>query len=328
MPKKRTHEEAVEIANNFGFKLLDVYVNNTTPVTFYHEDCKRTFSKNFKEFLKYESKCLPCNKEEPRPNLERSYRHNPEDLVSAFNSLENTNGYIPLDLVEAYHTSKSKIRFHHDECGKEFSMSWNEFQQGHRCNCLKAVKKRLSKAEVNRQVSLIDELKFIDARYDKGKRSQVVKVIHNNCGSEYEVSLRVLQAGGIGCGNCRTSRGENAVKSALDKHGMPYNREVSFTECKNRSPLYFDFCVFISPDEYILIEFDGIQHYKESFRGGSLEKTQVNDAIKNKFCNEWKIPLIRIPYTVDLKTIKSKLAILIENVQRLSDDDSFVIIME
>ena len=328
MPTKRTHADAVEITKSFGFGLLDEYVNNLTPVTFYHNKCGRQFTKNFKEFLRYDSKCLICNKEEPRPNLERSFRNSPEALIERFNSLQDIDNYKPIDLIESYHTSKSKIRFLHSECGKEFSMSWNEFQQGHRCNCLKAIKKRLSGKEVKRQVSLFNSVTYIDSRYDKGKRGQVVKVKHNVCGNEYEVTLRTLQAGFIGCSKCRTSRGENAVLTALENLKFEYNREVSFKECKNKGLLFFDFCVYTSPEDYILIEYDGVQHFTESFNAKTLAETQRNDSIKDSFCNDWKVPLIRIPYTVDLKSIQSKLSILIENVQRLSDDDSFVVIME
>lgn len=50
----------------------------------------------------------------------------------------------------------------------------------------------------------------------------------------------------------------------------------------------------------MLIEFDGIQHFVpvERFSGlKTFKQTQWNDKIKNEFCNNNNIKLIRIKYT-------------------------------
>ena len=62
----------------------------------------------------------------------------------------------------------------------------------------------------------------------------------------------------------------------------------------------FDFCIY-NKDGTIktLLEYDGLQHFKASdFFGGekALTLTQYHDAIKNQYCEDHKIPLIRIPY--------------------------------
>ena len=50
-----------------------------------------------------------------------------------------------------------------------------------------------------------------------------------------------------------------------------------------------------------LIEYDGIQHFDKNHQFGNKEETlkniQERDKIKNNYCLEHKIPLIRIPYT-------------------------------
>lgn len=65
----------------------------------------------------------------------------------------------------------------------------------------------------------------------------------------------------------------------------------------------FDFYV---EDKY-LIEYDGETHFNSNLHGwfteDKLEAQLERDAIKNKWCKENNIPLIRIPYTI-LKYLK------------------------
>ena len=68
----------------------------------------------------------------------------------------------------------------------------------------------------------------------------------------------------------------------------------------------FDFAVFNKYNNTLLylIEFDGSQHftyfYEENNKGWNNKEnfdiTRKNDLIKNKYCFEHNIPLIRIPY--------------------------------
>ena len=67
---------------------------------------------------------------------------------------------------------------------------------------------------------------------------------------------------------------------------------------KNISYLRFDFGIYNKQGQLIkLIEFDGIQHYKEQkYFTHQLKEIQYNDNIKNKYAKEHNIPLVRIPY--------------------------------
>jgi len=76
-------------------------------------------------------------------------------------------------------------------------------------------------------------------------------------------------------------------------------------------PLPFDFYL---PEVNTCIEYDGEQHYKP-YRFSQdekyikkLEKTKQHDLIKNLYCKENGIRLIRIPYTIkDVYKFLSKL---------------------
>ena len=68
----------------------------------------------------------------------------------------------------------------------------------------------------------------------------------------------------------------------------------------------FDFAIFDNNNNLkYLIEYDGSQHFEENVRENGLgfntreayEKTHERDMIKNQWCKDNNIPLIRIPYT-------------------------------
>jgi hypothetical protein len=106
-----------------------------------------------------------------------------------------------------------------------------------------------------------------------------------------------------GCPRCNESRGEVLVRKILDKLKISYEREKKFENCKNMTYLPFDFYL---PEYNYCIEFDGIQHYKEmEFFGGkeSFEKLKINDDIKDQYCIDNNIKLIRIRYDEDIENI-------------------------
>jgi len=73
-------------------------------------------------------------------------------------------------------------------------------------------------------------------------------------------------------------------------NNIPFEIEKKFSSCKDIKELPFDFYVKSS----YLIEFDGIQHYKKDSLF-DYEYTHKHDLIKNKWCKDNNIPLIRIP---------------------------------
>lgn len=111
---------------------------------------------------------------------------------------------------------------------------------------------------------------------------------------------------GRGCPNCGESQGEKSIAKYLDKNNISYYRQHKFTDCKNIFELPFDFYI---PSIRTLIEFDGKQHYEPSeFFGGldAFKKLQLNDKIKNDYCEDNYIELVRIKY-YQLENIESHL---------------------
>jgi hypothetical protein len=106
---------------------------------------------------------------------------------------------------------------------------------------------------------------------------------------------------GFGCLACSPSSvGEERIANWLILNDISHKRQFRIKECRNNKPLPFDFAIFDKKDRLVkLIEFDGEQHFfPRDYFGGeeAFLKRQENDQIKNKFCHENKIKLIRISY--------------------------------
>lgn len=123
----------------------------------------------------------------------------------------------------------------------------------------------------------------------------------DKCGSIKSIRGISLRKGfTISCG-CIKSHGEEQIAQILTQNNIIFQREYSFPNLIYQAPLKFDFAIFhLDGSLSHLVEFDGIQHFEiNDFFGGidNFNKTQIRDNIKNMYCIENKIPLIRIKYT-------------------------------
>lgn len=120
-------------------------------------------------------------------------------------------------------------------------------------------------------------------------------------GNEIDVPIGQLTRGNTkSCGCLKSSAGEELIGKILSLYDIPFTQEQKFDTCifpdTNRLAR-FDFFI----ESSYLIEYDGEQHFKSKASGWNTEehfqKTIEHDNIKNNWCKENNIPLIRIPYT-------------------------------
>lgn len=137
------------------------------------------------------------------------------------------------------------------------------------------------------------------------------------CGKQYKVIPSQLISQKRRRGNspcscwtvCRNSKGALLIESILQDKNIKYIKEYHFLDCLSDtgSYLYFDFYL---PDYNCCIEYDGEQHfspnkkfaYSEQEAIDKFYKQQRYDKIKNQYCDDNHIKLIRIPY-YDYKNI-------------------------
>ena len=123
------------------------------------------------------------------------------------------------------------------------------------------------------------------------------------CGNKFETSISSFQNGKVRCSNCAKSisRYENEFKKFLEDKNIEFIYQYSLNQCRDILPLPFDF--YIVKDNF-LVEIDGEGHYSPcNFNQISNKKAQdafmiikKHDEIKNNFCKDNNIPLLRIPY--------------------------------
>ena len=111
---------------------------------------------------------------------------------------------------------------------------------------------------------------------------------------------------GHGCPFCNVSSGETTISIWLRQHNIEFKSQKTFEGCKNKELLKFDFYI---PSENMCIEYDGIGHFEKVNWSGkytnkqleeNLKDTKYRDDIKNKFCKNNGIKLIRINYKQNL----------------------------
>ena len=93
-----------------------------------------------------------------------------------------------------------------------------------------------------------------------------------------------------------TSLGELRILKFLENNNIEYIPQHSFPDCKYKRVLRFDFYL---PKYNLCIEFDGYHHYNENRRlvgGDSLLVIQARDNIKNEYCLNNNIGMLRIPF--------------------------------
>lgn len=180
------------------------------------------------------------------------------------------------------------------------------------CGCLQ--KEKVIEKNKRRKLDLTGQrfgmLVAIEIDNDKTKsKKETYWKCRCDCGRYVSVSLRELRRDFYGnntrhgtksCGCSSKSVGENRIKEILNKLKINYEREKTFFDLKNPKTnccLRFDFYL---PNYNVCIEYDGYPHFFTN--GGwnteeNLAKIKYRDEIKNKYCLNKKIRLIRIPYT-------------------------------
>lgn len=154
--------------------------------------------------------------------------------------------------------------------------------------------------------------------------------IYNGVGHDVVVicnkhgSFRVTPSNHItnksGCPKCYSSKGEIDVRFILNEHNIKFIEQKTFDGCISPLTGYKLRYDFFIPSQNILIEYDGIQHFKPTPIMGitqvekNFKKIQIHDKTKDEFASKSNIHLIRVPYYVDnIQTFLEDNGVLLSN---------------
>jgi signal peptidase I len=194
-------------------------------------------------------------------------------------------------LVEYKHC-KSKVKIIYNKTGEIFEQTPHLHLHRAPENIKLAVRKTTE--QFIKEANVVHDFKY---SYDKTNyiKNQIKVIITCPIHGDFEQRpLSHIQ--GNGCKCCSESRGEREIANFLTKNNILYYRQHKFTDCRNILQLPFDFYI---PSMRTIIEFDGKQHYEPIEHFGGVEnynRLKINDKIKEDYCEENYINLIRIKY--------------------------------
>lgn len=122
-----------------------------------------------------------------------------------------------------------------------------------------------------------------------------------NCGTIKSIRGISLRNGVTKSCGCIKSYGEKTISEILTQNNIIFEKEYSFKDLIYKQPLRFDFAIFNKDGSLShLVEYDGIQHFQYKNNGWNNEQNfkliQLRDNLKNKYCKDNNIKLIRISY--------------------------------
>lgn len=124
------------------------------------------------------------------------------------------------------------------------------------------------------------------------------------CDSPCDDQLFTVRADRITAGieykpGCQKSIGEARIEEILRDLHISYTAQATFDTLINPKTGKKLLCDFYLPDKNMVIEFDGRQHYQESPQWGGktrVVESMYYDGIKNDWCAQHGITMVRIPY--------------------------------
>lgn len=293
--RRKTHEQFLaefDQVTNGDYELLTNYVKNNKKIKVLHKECKHEYFVTPKNFVNNGRRCPNCFKKERRSN---------GDFLK---KIEKMVGYEYVAL-EKYIDNRTPILFRHVVCGYEWKIRPHNFTHlNRRCPKCRINKPRKTHEQFEQEVfDLVGDEFLVLGEYSYG--NEEVEMLHVVCNTRLFVTPSTfLQRGS--CSECNMSKGESRIAYWLRKNKVDYIVEKTFENFKSQRgrPYRFDFAVYIEDRLLMLIEYDGEQHFKPVDWGskgvGWANENYLSvvdsDKIKNKYCKENGIELLRIPY--------------------------------
>lgn len=287
---KKTHEEYVaEVYKLEGnnYSVLSDYINSKIPIKMRHNECENEYTVRPSEFLKG-NRCYNCRLKE---NAQKKTK-TPEQFTSEVFELVGDE----FTVIGKYIHGRTDLEIMHSECGKIFAVKPFAFRITPTCPlCSKGVK--ITQENFVKRVYELEKDEYsVTGKVLNAKTP--VQMKHNKCGREYLVAPSNF-FGGKRCPKCKDSKGEIAIEKWLESKKISFHKEFTISECRYKKPLPFDFAVFKDDGTFILIEYQGLQHYRSVERYGGkegFEERKRNDKIKKDYCIANNIPMIEIPF--------------------------------
>jgi Zn ribbon nucleic-acid-binding protein len=289
MGKRKTTEEfKEEVYKSVGneYSVLSDYKGCETKIKMKHNKCGSIFEINPSNFKKGFG-CHKCNFE--KKNKKRT--KTTEKFINEVKEMTN-NEY---SVLGKYVNNKTKIKMKHNICNNEYEVRPYRFIQGDRCPYCRSYNEKTTEDFIKKVYELVGNEYSVLSEYKNCETK--IKMKHNLCNNEYEVTPHNFTSTGNRCPYCKSSKGEVRIRKYLEDNNIYFQEQYSFNDCRNVYPLKFDFYLEDDSGKIILIEYDGEQHFKQMFYSDEYNESLKRDKIKDDYCNNHdNIDLYRISY--------------------------------
>lgn len=244
--------------------------------------------------------CYWCSIEKAASKMvETTLSSRQERLYQAALIAAEKKGYILVSKKEDITKNITYIQYNCQKHGSH-SMRISNFINGKGCpDCVAENNRTLFQLSPNKVERRINECggRLLNKEDYKNQTEKNLWIECFECGEPFLTSLRnFTQHDGHVCSNCKNvkSLGERRIQRYLENKRLDFIPQKWFVDCRDANPLPFDFYL---DGLNTIIEFDGRQHFEETgYFTYPLEIVQKHDKIKNIYCREHNINLIRISY--------------------------------
>lgn len=186
-------------------------------------------------------------------------------------------------------------------CGNHIIVRTSDLKNGHTqsCGCLQ--RERTSEScTINLVGQVFNGIEVLSKDIKKASDGHVKWICKCHCGKIFSAIGRDLKNGHIrSCGCISYSIGEKTIEQILNDNNISFIREYKFPDLIFEDTNKFARFDFLVENKYI-IEYDGKQHFEKGTgiydNEVKFKLNQEHDKIKNKYCFDNNIPIIRIPY--------------------------------
>jgi hypothetical protein len=304
--RKTTEQFKKEVYDLVGdeYTVLGEYVNCKTTILIKHNKCGYEWKILPLNFISMNHRCNnPKCKYERIKNTQIKNKENKKLIKVTYNN-ESFQKYLDekypgeFKLLDDFINTKTKIKLKHLYCNNIWSVTpGNIIYHNRYCpNCSKqnqSKNKRKTTEQFKKEVyDLVGDEYTVLGEYVNG--NTLINFYHSKCKKEFEMRPRDFLFNNHRCSHCRLSKGEMEIQKYLNKKQIKFKEHYKFIDCKYKNLLEFDIYI---PEFNICIEYDGEFHKKIIYYEKEYTDQKIRDEIKNKYCKEHKIKLIRINYT-------------------------------
>ena len=290
MGVRKTHQQFINEmkVKHPNLEILNEYFNSSTRIKYYCKKCG----------LYWEAKASKLSLGRGCPRCAGNKRKTHEEYVKEVAKI-NPN----IEVISEYVSTAQKVAFRCKKCGYEWATCPGSVLRGKGCYwCGKksmGLKMRKSDKDFKQDIKRKNPEVEVIGTYIKDKVKVLCRCL--KCSSEWYAFPSSLQ-GGHGCPYCKSSKGEEAIRTFLHDNDIEYIPQYKADDLigLNGGLLSYDFYL---PRHNILIEYQGKQHKMpiEYFGGQETFKLQKeHDKRKRDYAFKHHIKLIEVWYYEDV----------------------------